>query len=48
MPAGKRREEELIEKIRRPPADKLVEVEDGAFLRRQEQRRLAKPVTGAS
>jgi hypothetical protein len=47
---AKRREQDLIEKIRRLPEDKLVEVEDFVdFLRqRQEERRLAKAVTGAS
>jgi hypothetical protein len=50
MPAGRRREQELIEKIRGLPADKLVEVEVFVdFLRQsQEERHLAKAVTAAS
>jgi hypothetical protein len=50
MPAEKRREQELFEEIRRLPADKLAEVEDFVdFLReRQEERRLAQAVSGAS
>ena len=50
MPAGKRRDRELIEKIRSLPADKVVEVEDFVdFLRqREEARRLAQAVSGAS
>jgi hypothetical protein len=50
MPAGERRDRELIEKIRSLPADKVVEVENFVdFLRqREEERRLAKAVTGAS
>jgi hypothetical protein len=50
MPAGERREQDLIEKIRRLPEDKLAEVEDFVdFLRqRQEERRLAQAMTGAS
>jgi hypothetical protein len=36
MPAGKRREREPIEKSRRLPADKLVEVEDCDFLRQRQ------------
>jgi Protein of unknown function (DUF2281) len=50
MPAGTRRDEELIEKIRRLSEDKLAEVEDFVdFLHeRQKQRRLARAVTGAS
>ena len=50
MPAGKHREQEMVEKIRSLPADKLAEVEDFIdFLRqREEERRLAKSVTGAS
>ena len=47
---AKRREQDLIDKIRRLPEDKLEEVEDFVdFLRqRQEERRLAHAVTGAS
>jgi hypothetical protein len=47
---AKRREQDLIDKIRRLPEDKLAEVEDFVdFLRqRQEERRLAQAVTGAS
>ena len=47
---AKRREQDLIEKIRRLPEDKLAEVEDFVdFLReRQEDRRLAQAATGAS
>jgi hypothetical protein len=50
MPAGECREQELIDKIRRLPEDKLAEVEDFVdFLReREEDRQLAKAVTGAS
>jgi hypothetical protein len=50
MPAGERRERELVEKIRSLPADKLAEVEDFVdFLRqREEERRLVRAVTGAS
>ena len=50
MPAGKRREHDLIEKIRRLPANELAEVEDFVdFLgQRHEERRLAQAVTGAS
>ena len=50
MPAGKRRDRELIEKIRSLPADKVGEVEDFVdFLRqREEARRLAQAVSGAS
>jgi hypothetical protein len=50
MPAGKRRDRELIAKIRSRPADKLVEVEDFVdFLgKREQERRLAKAVAGAS
>ena len=48
--SAKRREQDLMEKIRRLPEDKLAEVEDFVdFLRqRQEVRRLAQAVTGAS
>jgi hypothetical protein len=47
--AGNRREQELIDKIRRLPADKLAEVEDRDCLRQcQEERRLAKAVRTAS
>ena len=48
--AAKRREQDLIEKIRRLPEDKLVEVEDFVDLlrERQEERRLAQAVAGAS
>jgi Protein of unknown function (DUF2281) len=48
--SAKRREQDLIEKIRRLPEDKLTEVEDFVdFLRqRQEERRLAQAVAGAS
>jgi Protein of unknown function (DUF2281) len=47
---AKRREQDLIDKIRRLPEDKLAEVEDFVdFLRqRQEEARLAQAVTGAS
>ena len=47
---AKRREQDLIEKIRRLPADKLAEVEDFVdFLRqRQVERRLAQAVAVAS
>lgn len=50
MPTGERREQEIVEKIRSLPADKLAEVEDFVdFLRqREEERRLAEAVTGAS
>jgi hypothetical protein len=50
MAAGKRRERELVEKIRSLPADKLAEVEDFVdFLRqREEERRLVRAATGAS
>ena len=50
MPAGKRREQDLIEKIRKLPEDKLAEVENFVdFLpQRQEERQLAQAVTGAS
>jgi hypothetical protein len=50
MPAGKRRDRDLIEKIRSLPADKVAEVEDFVdFLRqREEERRLAQAVSGAS
>lgn len=50
MPAGKRRDRELIEKIRSLPADKVAEVEDFVdFLRqREEERRLAEALAGAS
>jgi len=50
MPPGKRRDRELIEKIRSLPADKVGEVEDFVdFLRqREEARRLAQAVSGAS
>jgi Protein of unknown function (DUF2281) len=50
MPTGKRRDRELIEKIRSLPEDKLAEIEDFVdFLRqREEERRLAKAVAGAS
>jgi hypothetical protein len=50
MAASKRRDRELIEKIRSLPADKVVEVEDFVdFLRqREKERRLAKAVTSAS
>jgi hypothetical protein len=50
MPTGKRSDRELIEKIRSLPADKVAEVEDFVdFLRqREEERRLAKAVSGAS
>ena len=46
----KRREQDLIEQIRRLPDDKLAEVEHFVdFLRgRQEERRLALAVSGAS
>ena len=49
-PSGKRRDQELIEKIRSLPADKLAEVEDFVdFLRqREEERRLGKAMTSAS
>ena len=48
--SAKRREQDLMEKIRRLREDKLAEVEDFVdFLRqRQEERRLAQAVTGAS
>jgi hypothetical protein len=47
---AKRREQDLIEKIRRLPDDKPAEVKDFVdFLRqRQEERRLAQAVSGAS
>jgi hypothetical protein len=49
MPTGEHREHEPIEKSRSVPEDDLVEVEESDFLRqRQEERRLAKAVTGAS
>ncbi len=50
MPAGKRRDRELIEKIRSLPADGVMEVEDFVdFLRqREEERRLARAVVNAS
>jgi hypothetical protein len=50
VPAGNRRERQLVDKFRSLPADKLAEVEDFVdFLRqREEERRLAKAVTGAS
>jgi Protein of unknown function (DUF2281) len=50
MPVKKRREQELVEKIRSLPPDKLAEVEDFIdFLRqRRDERRLASAVTGAS
>jgi hypothetical protein len=50
MPAGTRRERELIEKIRRLSADKFAEVEDFVdFLcERQADRRLAQAFAGAS
>ncbi|MGH6896840.1 MAG: toxin-antitoxin system, antitoxin component, Xre family protein [Geminicoccaceae bacterium] len=50
MPAGPRRDQEPIAKIRSLPADRIVEVEDFVdFLRqREEERRLARAVTGAS
>ena len=50
MAASKRRDRELIEKIRSLPADKVVEVEDFVdFLRqREKERRLAKAVPSAS
>ncbi len=49
-PSAKRREQDLMEKIRKLPEDKLAEVEDFIdFLRqRQEEHRLAQAVTGAS
>jgi hypothetical protein len=48
MPAGRRREQQLIEKIRRLPADTLADVEDLDSLRkRQEERRIARAVNGA-
>ena len=45
MAAGKRRERELIEKIRSVPADEVVEVEDfvDSLRQREKERRLAKP-----
>jgi hypothetical protein len=48
--SAKRREQDLIEKIRRLPEDKLVEVEDFLdFLRqRQEERWLAQAAAGVS
>ena len=50
MSAGKHRDRELIEKIRSLPADQVAEVESFVdFLRqRDEERRLARAVTGAS
>lgn len=50
MPAGTRRDRELIEKIRSLPADKLAEVEDFVdFLRqREEERWLAQALSSAS
>lgn len=50
MPVEKRREQELVEKIRSLPPDKVAEVEDFVdFLRqRQDERQLAGAVTGAS
>lgn len=50
MPAGNRRDRELIEKIRSLPMDKMVAVEDFVdFLRqREEERRLSRAVAGAS
>jgi hypothetical protein len=49
IPTGEHREHEPIEKSRRVPEDDLVEVEDSDFLRQhQEERQLAKAVTGAS
>ena len=50
MPAGKRRDQELIEKIRSLPGDKLTEFEDFVDLlhQREEERRLGKAVTSAS
>ena len=50
MPAGKRRDQELIEKIRSLPVDKLAEVEDFIdFLRqREEEHQLGWGVTSAS
>lgn len=48
--SAKRRDQDLIEKIRRLPDDKIAEVEDFVdFLReRQEERRLVQAVSGAS
>jgi hypothetical protein len=47
MPAGRRSEQELIDKIRSLPADKVEDFVD--FLRqRQEERQLSKAVTAAS
>jgi hypothetical protein len=50
MPAGKRRDRELIDKIRSLPADKVTEAEDFVdFLRQREvERQLTKAVSGAS
>jgi hypothetical protein len=50
MPVENRREQELVEKIRSLPPDKLAQVEDFVdFLRqRQDDRRLAGAVTGVS
>ena len=50
MPAGKHREQGLVEKIRSLPADKLAEVGDFVDILRQreEERRLAQSMTGAS
>lgn len=50
LPAGKRRDRQLIEKIGSLPADKIAEVEDFVdFLRQREaKRRLAMAMTGAS
>lgn len=50
MPVKKRREQELVQKIRSLPPDKFAEVEDFVdFLRqRQHDRRLASTLTGAS
>jgi hypothetical protein len=50
MPAGTRREQDLIEKIRSLPADKLAEVEDflDFLCQRHKERRLAQAVSGAS
>jgi len=50
MPVEERGEQELVEKIRSLPPDKLAEVEDFVdFLRqRQDERRLVSAVTSAS
>ena len=50
MAAGKRRERELIEKIRSVHADEVVEVEDfvDSLRQREKERRLAKAMTSVS